>query len=228
MKRETLVIAALVLVAGCVLTFAMTLVSRRLRAEPRLETELVAVDSLPPDSYRTLGKGHITITAFSPDGRTLATTTSRGLAFYDTADYHLRLWLPIEGRLSSRGASAVVWSPDGQTVAVASTAMGLALFDPPTGRQTLTLAGSRSGFNTRFDWSPDGRYLAATDQGMYAEYVWVWDAQTGEWVAELHLTQYIPNLGGLAWSPDGRWIAWSGYNDQVIIWDSTALLSTER
>jgi WD40 repeat protein len=191
MKRETLVIAALVLVAGCVLTFAMALVSRRLRAEPRLATDLVSVDSLPPDSYRTLGKGGITMAAFSLDGRTLATTTSRSLAFYDTADYHLRLWQPIEGRLSSHGASALVWSPDGETL-VASTALGLALFDPSTGRQTLTLAGSRSGFNTHFEWSPDGRYLAATDQGMYGEYVWVWDAQTGERMAELHLTQYIP------------------------------------
>jgi WD40 repeat protein len=230
MKRsEALIVAALVLVAGCVLTFAMTLVSRRLRAEPRLATELVPVDSLPPDSYRTLGKGSITMAAFSPDGRTLATTTSRGLAFYDTADYRLRLWQPIEGRLSSHGASALVWSPDGQTVAVAGPALGLALFDPSTGRQTLTLAGSRNGFNTHFDWSPDGRYLAATDQGQYAEHVWLWDATTGERMAELHLTEYIPRPGGLAWSPDGRALAVtyaydimppeSNKPDELVIWD---------
>ena len=232
MKRSGWSAVAGLLVASCVLTLIVAVVFLRLRGGrlgPQPETERVRVASLPPGSFRAIGDGQIVMAAFSPDGRTLVTATRRGLVFYDTDDYRLRPSASIESS-RFRGASEIAWSPDGQALAVASYAIGLVLFDPATGRQTRTFDESSDvgGVGSYLAWSPDGRTLAATVQVMDQENVVLWDAQTGGRVAELRNTRFVPNgvphVGGLAWSPDGRWIASSESEGQVTIWDAAALL----
>lgn len=168
----------------------------------QLGTELVQVDALPPGSTRTIGEGHITMAAFSPDGRTLVTATTRGLVFYDTNGYQPRLSVPVVF-----GVDELAWSPGGLALAVTGNDVGLALFDSSTGQQTLEFEGSSGRSLHNLDWSPDSRYLAATVLGTYRKDVWIWDAQTGQRLFALPDGSGVFGLSfadGISWSPEGN------------------------
>lgn len=205
MKRSGCFVAGgLVLVAGCILSLVIAVEFLRRRTEaleeelgPQPATELVRVASLPPGSSLTIGDGQIEMVAFSPDGQTLVTATTRGLVFYDTAATRPRLSVPV-----NFGADELAWSPDGQALAVASGDVSLSLYEPATGRQTLVL-DVRDALVSNLAWSPDGRYLAATVLGMYREDVWIWDAQTGERLFELPDSSRFGSsyARAISWSP---------------------------
>ncbi len=209
MKRSgCFAVGGLVLVAGCIFSLIIAVEFLRRRVEeveeslgPQLATELVRVASLPPGSSLTIGDGQIEMAAFAPDGQTLVTATTRGLVFYDTADYRPRLSVPIEF-----GADALAWSPDGQALAVAGRWPALALFDAATGQLNRVLLEEERGlFIEDLRWSPDGRYLAA--QGM--QEVWIWDSGAGEQVARLRNDRFwrSPWAQGISWAPDSKRLA---------------------
>jgi len=115
-----------------------------------------------PDHPTTLGRpltGHtdtLLATAFSPDGRTLAT---------GSCDATIRLWDLATGQtttiLTPRGGYVVcvTVSPDGRTLASASLDRTVRLWDPATGEPTATLFG-HAEFVTSAAFSTDGRTLA--------------------------------------------------------------------
>jgi hypothetical protein len=71
------------------------------------------------------------------------------------------------------------------------------------GQVLLTLGKVRA---TRLAYSPDGRWIAANDEGTgHATKVVIWDAKTGRWARSLDAGAY--SLKGLAFSPVGRRIA---------------------
>ena len=67
-------------------------------------------------------------------------------------------------------------------------------------------------------WSPDGRWVAYTSDKSGAPEIWLWSAEDGEAAAQrgvkvsidLQLTRLAARANGLAWSPDGAWIAFAG------------------
>ena len=107
--------------------------------------------------------------ASSPDGRLLAVADGEGLVrFLD-----LRTWQPRGEPLQLDGEGteqAIEFSPDGNTLAVATAAGGnranLYLIDPSSGRKRLAASWHSIPSNlgprrfTRFAFSPDGRRLA--------------------------------------------------------------------
>jgi WD40 repeat protein len=121
---------------------------------------------LLPDSY-----GHRA--AFSPDGRTLMTssyklrTDEKGSRF---SDHTLHLWelvtgferltvrSPDEGRLADY--STFTFSPDGRILAAARYDETIRLFDLATGAEALTLSGHEADVYT-LAFRPDGKALAS-------------------------------------------------------------------
>src|SRR5688572_27866815 len=88
---------------------------------------------------------------------------------------------------------AVGWSADGSTLAAASVAGSVTLFDVSSGAARHTLAGHGFG-TTALSWRPDGKRLATAGQDGKAR---LWDAAAGTELAVLD--------GGAAWVEHVAW-----------------------
>jgi WD40 repeat protein len=116
----------------------------------------------------------------------------------------LSLW----GRGTING---IAWSPDGTTIAVASST-GISLYNAVTYEETNSIASGSSVYNIVY--SPDGAMLAA-ELGFNLT---LFDVTSGEAVRTLSVQRDYP-ASSLAYSPDGKLLA-SGYDDSTIkIWD---------
>ena len=90
----------------------------------------------------------------------------------------------------------LAWSPDGSTLAVASAAGGITLYDAATGAVKHALAGHANGANA-LAWGPGGLLATGGQDGC----VRFWDAVTGQQTAEAKLgTAWVEHL---AWQPVG-------------------------
>ncbi len=108
-------------------------------------------------------------------------------------------------------AYRLVFSPDGARLAVEYGYSEVVLFDALSGKRVdglPSLQGSISAF------SPDNARLASTDE----TWIDVWDLATGE---KLHTLQgHTTTIRGIAYSPDGRWLASGSEDRNVILWNA--------
>ncbi|MCI0461677.1 MAG: WD40 repeat domain-containing protein [Gemmataceae bacterium] len=160
--------------------------------------------------------------AFSPDGKILATldraTGGKGflLSLWGMADGKLsrRLTLPTPIPPLGSRIFRIAFSPDNKTVAVSSgTDSMIGLWDTRTGRQTHILDGHSYILDgIQFAFAADGKTLASADRHT----VRLWDLTTGKvrksW-------DDPPFAGPVAFSPDGKWLAWGGFG-QIVIWET--------
>ncbi len=93
--------------------------------------------------------------AFSPDGRTLATSSDRDLRLWNIAT-HQQTGAPL-----GVGAFGLAFSPDGRTLASAGNDEVVRLWNPATGRQTGHPLAIKDHVIHSVAFSRDGRYLAA-------------------------------------------------------------------
>jgi WD40 repeat protein len=153
----------------------------------------------------------ISSVSFSPDGKTVATSSSlRG-------DPIVRLWHPETGRLlqslevsNSGGVTAVAFSPD--------TASGLAacgwhwggnnvwIWDTSAGRVRHALNGHQAGC-TCAAFAPDGKRLVTGDayynqMGRYEGRLCLWDTVAGKRIAEIRGTRGA--IQRVLFTPDAR------------------------
>ncbi|MDE0522431.1 MAG: caspase family protein [Boseongicola sp.] len=173
--------------------------------------------------------------AFSPDGRTVAGIEDSR----DLATVELYLWDVETGRellhrstdiTNHLGRRGVSFSPDGDTLAIWSSAAGgnggypglgsVHLLDAGTGQEFLVLDEGQ-GVVLDIAFSPDGQTLAAgTEVGVAV----LWDAET--WRVERELRGHATTAVSTSFSPDGRTFAtgqrandfWSGAF--VHLWDT--------
>lgn len=130
------------------------------------------------DAGGDLDKGVYSVT-FSPDGKTLAATSSRKVTLFDLSSR--------KEKTSFKGCGGpVAFGPDSSTL-VTATEHGGTVWDLSTGREKASL----KGYGTSTMFSPDGKLLA-TGSGKYgseglpgAGEVTLWDAATGQEVAAL-------------------------------------------
>jgi hypothetical protein len=96
--------------------------------------------------------------AFSPDGKSLALLGLDETLRFRSADGRRELRRPIH--LDSQPL-ALAWRPDGAVIAVSLNDIGTVLINPANGAASAALPDeSASVFG--LDWSPDGRFLAAS------------------------------------------------------------------
>ena len=171
----------------------------------------VRADDLPPDQINP--KGHsrdVLAVAFTPDGKTLVTAGSDGLAkLWDVADGSVRA--DLAGHQGTVLCLAI--SPDGKTVATGGEDMTIRLWATSDGASLGQLSG-HSGAVAALAFAPDGKTLAS---GSLDATVRLWDVAS-RGVSRM-LEGHAASVQGVAFAPDGKSVASASRDGTVKLWD---------
>ena len=158
--------------------------------------------------------------SFTPDGLNFATAGEDAL---------IRVWETETGRNirempgHSGSALSVSYSRDGKLLASSGFDKTVRLWDPATGQEKLTLRG-HSDIVWSVSFSPDAgsrRIVSAS----FDKTARIWDTtpipeKGGPGV--FALTGHTDRVNGVAFSPDGRYLASSSWDDDIRLWDATS------
>lgn len=170
--------------------------------------------------------------AFSPDGKTLATAASRSSEILrvgpfvqeekaiEVIDSNIRLWDVSSGKykMTLKGHSGwisdLTYSPDGTTLASASTDRTVRLWDGGTGKHKNTLKGHTQNVDLVM-FSPDNKRLVSWGNDATAR---LWHTDTGKQIVLFDDIHYK----AVTLSPDGRTLVCGQGKDNATIrlWDA--------
>jgi WD40 repeat protein len=164
--------------------------------------------------------------SWAPDGRALATlsgdTTSEAqIDIWDAATGRKNQSIAA-GRVNVRGVAALAWSPDGRSMAFAGQPVRVWKLALPWLPLTLRQPSGRipDADLAFLDWSADSRSLALLEcrQIQGRDQILIgWDMTTAKerfrWVRPY---EYSSLRAPIAWSPDGKRLAWGGTKPVVM------------
>jgi WD40 repeat protein len=153
--------------------------------------------------------------AFSPDGKLLAAGTGEPkeagtVTVWEVATRKVR-WT----QRTTVGVPAVVFAPDGRTLAIAQYDNAAKVLDTAAGKEVRALRHPKEVRNIAF--SPDGKRLATA---CWDGIVRVWDLADGK--AALTCAGHKGRVNSVAFSPDGVWLLSTSDRDGAKLWDAVA------
>ena len=196
---------------------ALALAFEAYRSSPLPEARGALIDALhviAHPSLKTVLHGHtdgVSGVAFSPDARTLATSSRDGTAQL----WDVRTGMPtatLRGHTSY--VYAVAYSPDGRVVATASRDATARLWDAHTGKPIRRLVGHRDSV-TNVAFAPDGRTVATVSNDGTLR---LWNARSGKRAIVIDLGFTLGPT--MAFSPDGRSVATADVDNHASIRDA--------
>ncbi len=166
-----------------------------------------------PDTQVTFrhSSGWVGTVALAPDGDRVATAHNGNVRIWDphTGEELHRLIGPRE----NMGRIALVFSPDGTTLAASGQRTSVNLWDTDNWVSRRTLEGHSSPV-TDADFSADGKLLATScEDGT----IWLWDVTDGTRVWKI--AGHARNANSIAFAPDGRRVATAGEDQLAKVWD---------
>ena len=177
--------------------------------------------SSPQTSERTLPPPfYDDFYAFSPDSRRLAVAygvrDTFSVRLLNTNDFAM-----VDELAHSAPVSCLQYSPDGRYLAT-GTGMPegvIRIWDLASRQVIRSLPGHEKVVCLAF--SPDASTIVS-EAWSNVDGLWVWDVNSGEKIAILkgHAEGINKNHHGLRFSPNGALLASSGYDRQVILWDT--------
>ncbi|RKU15867.1 hypothetical protein C6500_18810 [Candidatus Poribacteria bacterium] len=164
------------------------------------------------------------VLTYSPDGKTLATSSRDDLA----KDTTVQLWDAVtckhKATLTTEHCEVILsiaFSPDSYTVAGGGRSGEVYLWDATNGELKTTLTEHTKDFVFSVAFSPDGRTLASGARFAGRGEVYLWDVVNGECKASLDRNS--DGVNSIAFSPNGSVLA-IGVNDGVTLWDVHKIL----
>jgi WD40 repeat protein/transcriptional regulator with XRE-family HTH domain len=149
--------------------------------------------------------------SYSPDGKRLAYNDLNTTKIVDAMSGAKILSLAPADSLGNN----VAFSPDGTQIAVGSAGAGIRIYNSNSGKLLIQFPIG-SGYNGRIVFSPDGKSIASTSE----DGAHIWDITTGKKLVTFSGHGERVALNGIAYSPDGKWIATSGNDATIKVWDS--------
>jgi WD40 repeat protein len=166
------------------------------------------VRTLQPLMLLNTHAGQVTALALSKDGTLLACADSaltvHVWSFKERKELHVLKGPQAEVR-------CLAFSPDGKRLAANGDHI-IHLWDPKTG-QTLAGADPRTPAHTSLALSPDGSRLATNGGGLAAK---IWNIASRQPILQLAEKEVVH---GMAYSPDGKWVAGAA-TKHVRLWDA--------
>ena len=180
---------------------------------PKQPTSMIEIRAITDGKLIARLTGHTTsvmATAFTPDGKTLATADESGvIKFWNTATWQEYASLHL-------GASRIPYlefSPDGRRLLICNRNSVIQIWDVASRKHLLNLRGHR-GWAMYAKYSPDGKLIASASWDYTVK---LWDAATGQ--ALRTLKGHANSVYAVAFSPDGKRLASASDDATVRIWD---------
>ncbi len=157
---------------------------------------------------------------YESGGRVVRLSTKGDLAAVADASKRQVLLMEVQSGRTRQGlgpitnqVTALCFSPDGGTLAVAARQEGVKLWDTAKGR-FIALLDLPNRLIQAMTFSPDGRLLALSDSMGYAS------ARTDVWDVSRQRALWTINATGsaVAFSPDGQALAFAGRGAAVSVW----------
>ncbi len=162
---------------------------------------------LPSDQY-------INAVDLSPDGRravfvsSLSSSGSLTTFLTDTVTGHMLAQTPI-----TFTAHSLVFSPDGQAVALGGEALSIYIWDLKANKLRPFEAGVLDLQILNLAFSPDGTEVASASKD---QTVRQWDVRTGRALAVRR--GHLDIVNSVAYSPDGKWLVSGGQDGTIRLW----------